>query len=754
MKKNKIIYVLVSSLAITLTASLSSCANGEAKKWAYTKDEMSDFLSMDAIQKDNNDNTITFSADTDVEIFDETIDHDDVIVFNKDKVKEELEKSNKDYADYSVLKKASVDVVDIKNLDDKDGFHITFKNEDNSSNYGMLLFSSVSTIDKFTMVSKFEEKKNDGNKDPQAEFEEKYVSSKGSWEDGGKYTVSIISNIAVSLAGAFSGNPAAFVTGIFGIFSTIVEGCSDKEASIQDVMNQLKETDKKIDELSNKIDKNTQLLQEEIVRTNANVDQANLNVLNLAINDFANNAISPINKFNRNLSDDLKDYYKDFISKEETIKLALRDTKNGYESIPLSEISDESLYNTEISITDFTNAKKFLASNNDIIKNGFIEELAKDIENALSKNTKLPSNVTLDTANQFVRARIIENFTKEYFSSHREKAQEYRNLIIDLAERIAGINGRVNYLNSYLSRLQYMYNFQGEIKSLIRSFCTNLLKILDINNALATLACLYAKYDYEDLKTVYKAARDQIQNFYKVNNEKDDTYSFITQSTLTGAFYQSKYNPTYSNLGNEPSLKVNFETKKIEKNGNAVKTIDDDISKHEGISESNHLRISTRWNLLKNVGDTSTTNDYLHYLSSNKVISSNSIEAAEFLFGMKSIDSSCYRILTNDRNERDLNSTDSSLKLKCVGRGNPDGDYFGLNNEYNYRSQRESSCWSGKMFEAKFIGAESGTSLGKQSIASWARYSESHWYWRNDEYWAFVNNDIYNYYFIIESVQK
>ena len=334
MKKNKIMYLFVSSLAITLTASLSSCANGEAKKWAYTKDEMSDFLSMEAIQKDNNDNTITFSADTDVEIFDETIDPDDVIVFNKDKVKEELEKSNKNYADYSVLKKASVDVVDIKNLDDKDGFHITFKNEDNSSNYGMLLFSSVSTIDKFTMVSKFEEKKNDGNKDPQAEFEEKYVSSQGSWEDGGKYTVSIISNIAVSLAGAFSGNPAAFVTGIFGIFSTIVEGCSDKEATIQDVMNQLKETDKKIDELSNKIDKNTQLLQEEIVRTNANVDQANLNVLNLAINDFANNAISPINKFNRNLSDDLKDYYKDFISKEETIKLALRDTKNGYESIP------------------------------------------------------------------------------------------------------------------------------------------------------------------------------------------------------------------------------------------------------------------------------------------------------------------------------------------------------------------------------------------------------------------------------------
>ena len=752
MKKKKMIYLLVSSLAITLTASLSSCVNSETKKWAYTKDEMSDFIEMEAIQTNNSDNTITFSADTNVEIFDENIDKDDVIVFNKDKVKEELEKSNKEYADYSILKKASVDVVNVHSLDTKDGFDITFKTEDNSANYGMLLYSKVTTIDKFTSVNKYEENKSIQS-DPQAEYEEKYVSQKrATWETGGKIFTSIISGFVISGLGLKTGNPIAISNGLLGIFSTLMETTSDKGTSIKDVMTKLKDIDKKIDDISNKIDRNTQILQDEIVRTNANVDQANLNILNIAINDFATNAIAPINNFNRNLEDEVGNYYKKFISEPQTIKLVLeKNSDDEYTSIPLVEINDIGKYNFQIEISDFTNAKAFLAQNNNIVKDGFVGELQKDIENALNKSSNLSKDITIENYNTFIRSRILENFSKEYFSTHNEKAQEYRNLMIEYAERICGMNGKVNYLNTYLSRLQYMYNFQAEIKPLLRTFCSNLLKILETNGALAIQACTFAEYNYDELSKVFISARDGIQNFYETNKNKDDSYSFVTTSTLTGDLYISKYNVSYTNAGgNHPDLHVKFETYTIGKGENCVISYDSNISNHKGIAEASHLKISTRWNLLKSIGEASSDKDYVHYLTSNNVIASSGTDAADFLRSLRIIDSSCYRILTNDRSERDLNSNDS-ISLTCIAKGGKESSYyFSVGDKYTYRANREADCWSGKTFEGKFINASSGTSFGTQKICSWARYAEDHWYWSTDEFFAFSADSPNNYYFIVE----
>ena len=87
MKKNKTTALLMAILTLSFSGSLASCSNKESEKWAYTKDDMTRFISMSAVQKDNADKTITFSADTDVQIFDEQIDQDDVIAFDVNQVK-------------------------------------------------------------------------------------------------------------------------------------------------------------------------------------------------------------------------------------------------------------------------------------------------------------------------------------------------------------------------------------------------------------------------------------------------------------------------------------------------------------------------------------------------------------------------------------------------------------------------------------------------------------------------------------------
>ena len=140
MKKQKPTLLLVLLMSVSF---LSSCNNNnESSKWNYTKEDMSSFIELNAKLTDNGDHTSTFSSDTDVAIFSDTIDKDDVIVFDLDKAAEEITSQKKEYANYAVLKAASVPVSNIVNLDDKDGFKITFETQENK-NYGMLLHSSV-----------------------------------------------------------------------------------------------------------------------------------------------------------------------------------------------------------------------------------------------------------------------------------------------------------------------------------------------------------------------------------------------------------------------------------------------------------------------------------------------------------------------------------------------------------------------------------------------------------------------------------
>ena len=752
MKKKKIIFLLTSLMC--LNGLPTSCKKGDSNndKWAYTKEDMSAFMELEAKLTDNGDKTATFSSDTDIPFLSEKIDEDDVIVFDSDKVVEELKNQNKDYADYSVLKAAAVPVSNIKNLDDNDGFDITFQNE-NGGNYGMLLHSSVTPNNSYVMVNKYEAKTTTTTQDPQKTFEESYASKGFSWEDGGKFIFEIVTNIGMIVAGGASDNPAAAYSGFVGLISSICNNLTDS-VSLKDVMSQLKETDKKIDELSSNIEKNTTLLADEIVRTGASVDQTNLNTLNITLNDFANNSLTPIANFNRNLADEINNYYRDFVQKEQTIGLNLSKNKNGeYQSMFLGQMDASNAANFSLTISDFTNAKAHLASHNNIAESGFMDELYKDIDQAIAKKTDIPEGCSKENLRKFVASMIYEKFTKDYFSAHKDKAQEYRNLMIDYAQRLMGTNGKTSVLNTYLSRLELIYNFGSEIKDTLRSLSVNLLKNLDFNTARAGQACLFAEITSQELETNYKSCRTAVQKFYTDSTKIEDNYSFIVSAPLTGGFYKASYTPSYSNLGNHPNLKVDFKFEKVEKNDINVSTKEDDVSKHNSITPIQHNRMSTRWTLMRKAGATTSNVDYLHYLVDAGIIDKSSLSAADYLFSLKQMPHSGYRILTSDRAERNLNSSDRSTSLNCVAKGNPDGDYYNVGSNYNYQSSHESDSWFGKTFECNFVDASAGNTIGKQKICTWARYSEGHWYWSNDEHYAFSNNSD-SYFFCVDIVTK
>lgn len=730
---------------------MASCSssNSETKKWSYTKEDMSNFLTINATVDES-----VLKTDTDITLFKEKINNDDIIVYDVDKAVSVMEEKKKDYADYSVLKDASLKVSNVETLADNDGFNVTFEADGSVKTVGMLVHPSVTCSNKYVLVNQAA-KGETSSKDTQGDFEEKYVSSQFSWEDGGKFIFNIVSNIGMLFVGVGSENPGAIFSGISGILGTLSENFTSNGATIQGVMNQLKETDRKINELSTKLEKNTQQLSDEIVRTEALVDQANLNTLNLAINDFATNCLAPINTFNRNLADAASDFYRNYVKSAQTINLALEKGTDGkWRTNSLTSMTDSSKNNFSLTIGDFTNAKANLAKTNSIVEKGFVDELTKDIDAAIAAKKDLPEGIDKSDLSGFVSTMIYEQFMKQYFTANKAKAQEYRNLVIELAQRISGSSGKVSILSSYLARLQCMYNFAKEIKPTFRSLCANLLKVLDTNTARAAEATSFAEYSVTDLEKDYKLARESVQKLYKSVKETKDSYSYITSSELTGGLYQGKYSASYTNPGNKCTLNISYSIEKIDKaNSNVTKT-KDDMSKHNSITSTQHARISTRWNLLRSNELVDSKKDYINYLASSSVLSQSSIDALNTLISLKETDKSCYRILTGGAKERDLNAGDSSLTLSCVAQGNPSSKYYEVGKNYTYLQGNSSASWYGKTYEGTFVDASSGSSLGTGKVASWARYAESHWYWSSDEYWAFTNDSKNNYFFMIDIVSQ
>ncbi len=751
MKLNKIKYLSILTITLSL---LSSCYYSEADRWSYSREDMSNFLNLSAKLDVNDDNSASFNLDSNITLFNQVLTKDDIIVFDIAKAQEKMNEDNKDYADYDVLSAASLNVTSINTLAELDGFDVNFETQ-STSTYGMLIHHSVSASDQYIMVSKYTESTPHFDNDPQSEFEEKYATSGMSWVDGGQFVYQMIANIGGLIVGVATENPAAIANGIFAILGSLTESFCAKGTTIQDVMDQLKETDRKIDELSEKIDRNTQQLADEIVRAEAMVDQTNLNTLNLAINDFATNSLSKINTFNRNLTDEVGFYYRDYVKTNQTINLILTQNEDGeWESTPLGNMPDTPLYTFSLTINEFTNAVKFLKEHNNIVTTGFMDAFEEDIDIAIANKTDLPNKIEYDVLRGFITSMIYEEFAKEYFSNNKDKAQEYRNLMIDYVERIAGLNLKTSVLQTYFNRLKCMYNFASEIKAPLRTMCANILLVMDMNTARASQACLFAEMDDSELQTKFKSTRETVQNFYKSLKETPDTYSFTSSVALTGGFYEAKYDVYYTNPGNHCNLNVNFKFYKEVLNGYYINDIEDDLSKHLSLSATQHSRIVTRWNLLRATGSADLESDYIHYLENVGIISKECMDAADFLMYCHIALRSCYRILTSDRTERDLTLSDTSKWMYCVGQGNPDGDYFTVGNGYGYREKHDEYSWYGRVFEAAFVDASSGGYLGQQDIATWARYAESHWYWIDDEYWAFKTFENTNFFFSVYAVSE
>ena len=112
------------------------------------------------------------------------------------------------------------------------------------------------------------------DKAEQLHFEEEYISGKYSYAEGGKFAVSVITNLGTIAAGVAFDSPTSVVGGIFSLLNTFGDNfAGNKGPTIANVMNKLAEMDGKLDAINEKLDKNYSQLATETIRTQAMVDQ-------------------------------------------------------------------------------------------------------------------------------------------------------------------------------------------------------------------------------------------------------------------------------------------------------------------------------------------------------------------------------------------------------------------------------------------------------------------------------------------------
>lgn len=580
-------------------------------------------------------------------------------------------------------------------------------------------------------------------------FEENYISRGFSYEEGGKFVLSLVSSLGNLAAGFAYDNPIVMVAGFFSLLTSLNDNLNGQSGpTIKDVMDKLNDMDKKLDRLEEKLDKNYTQLSTEIIRTQAKVEEVLLEQQDQAIKTFNTNYTEKIDDFQRDFSDYIEQSFKSYISQGETFEFDIKPEKDEWALVSLMEVAPSNIKNLKFEVTDFPKSKAFLQENFNVVTTGFMDKLSEDIDDKMG-DIDLPKNLTKANVRNMAIANIVEKFTKKYYVENHNKALELRNLAINFAKQINGGSGK-SIVDTYIERMKYMFNFAGEMKEYTYGALANLEHSLDVNTTLAAQACFFAEVNSDEIRTEFLNARAVITNRYKMVKEWSDNLSFLTNTNIGSGFYRAKYNVGYTNISNNPKFNAKFDFSKVTfSSGKPVFTEDNPFS-HSYLTETDHLRIKTRMTLMAQNGF-DVGESYIDYLNKINVIPAKVYNVFLNLKENQWLSDDALRFFTG-LTIREMNDKDTSFSMQCVAKGNEDADYFNVGWKGTYKGGHDNSCWKGQIAETTFIDALTGNAIDGKRVCAYATYSESHWYWHDDEYWAFVDNPVGNYFFILENV--
>ncbi len=727
-RKLTIIFIFIFSLFM-----FAACA--KKNDWNYTKEDLVGSINIEGtINLANESNTITFDSK---DLYKKSPRKKDVYVIDLQKALTELQ-NNGEYLTYDIVKACNVNISSIKNENNI----TTISFDGNEKEYAVIINKNVIKNSKYTFVTAKVPSLGEINTDLLS-FEDNYLTSEFEWDVDFKLAIQIISQIGMIVAGFKYDNPITVAGGFINIVASIATSATSSSLSVADVLSKLDEMDKKLDDISKKIDDNYNLLMTESIKTQAKVDTVLLNQMKEAITSYVTTLQLPIDNYNNDFGDHIDQSYKTLVKTTDSIEVPFRRIGSYWEyAFNYDNTANEKIIIENI---EYSNALRFLSKNNNIVRKGFVDELEKDLLYACSK-MDVPSYITASDLVKMTLAKLVENFTQDYYVQNHQKALEIRNLLTNLTKRIAGIGGFESIVDTYISRLEYMYNFASETKEPLANILSNMLYNLDNNVALALEACIYAEVNSDELEESYKLAREKIQNKYNEIKNRADGYSFITENVWKGDYYNANYEVGYTNLGNHPSFKANFTIYRLQ-DGQIAR---EDIKTKKIIADTDMQKIKFRMGLLQQLGlDDSET--FIEYLNKCNVVSNNAVNEYKRTVANEEATEHDYKILS-DISVRGLNNGDTGMDMVCAAKGNNHSVCYDIGKKYKYRGKNADANWGGQMLSAVFIDGKNGQKMKEENVCAYATFYESHWYWLDDEIFAFINDPVGSYFFILENI--
>ena len=734
-------FLLLTSLTII---TLISCGKGK-DKWDYSKAEAGKFqkLAVNLVET-NNEDELEMKVEAETPIFNSKINKSNVLVFNFSKLADVV-----GYIKYSDVKK---NLVKVNSIDiDKDQKSATLKfNSDYNDSYGIIINKNSLSIDTYACGVAYVV---DANDKIITDYEDNLIKNKGGWSTASQM-INITNYITQMVLGFVLEQPLAYTGGLFALVNTLGGSFLSSGATLDQVSKQISVIDAKIDAISNQIDANQKQILDEFVRTQAMIDEVKVQLYNQNITAFKTDYEKPIDDYLLFYKDACEQALKNYLKESRTLSLYYGETE--YSSKDLLFITEQDVTGAEkldISIPNFNNSIAYLEKNKNIVGEGLPAEMYKDISNALTGVT-LPQGRNKETVIEDVYKTLMDNLNNEVLSKedstlHRDVLQFIANFKA-YANTIAG-SGIESVISSYVSRLEYIYNFSGEIKSVVRDLLAAFKLNLDYYVSLAQNACIAQGISQtREIYEAYSAAADYIKNAYENVLAMPDKYSYCIKNTINSDLYNTKCEVSYTNLGNNPDFHASFKLyKNLDFDGGTLVYDTADVNELQFVNYQQVKAISTRYTLLKGLGLTKS-GDFLAYLNSTSIVDNHDYNIMDSIFNSGRSMERNANILTSYA-IRDLRDSDS-LKMECRCYGNRNSYYFTVGYTYKYRySDKNASAqyWSGKMAYGDYVDSKTGNSISDNKICAYARYSESHWNWFDDEHFGFVDDFFGSYAYIL-----
>ena len=336
---NKFAITLISMATVTLC---SGCSNSIPSKWKYDKNDAKNFAVYNAKLKNRDDKT-SYELDVDANTFKNTLNKDSIVFFNKSELDEN---TTENYYSYKEISKYKVNYDSFEVNDDGSGFKVTFDG-DKAISYGALINKNDVESGNFVFTYTIPFALDSDQDRIQTEFEEKLISVTPGWNDV-KTFINIAGYITQMFIGGLTLVPTAFASGLFGYISALGDAFfGGDEPTVQDVLNKLETMDKKLDDISNKIDQNQREIMNEMVAVEAGIDQVLLNQYKADITEFQTEYVLPIENYLAIYKDGTENLY---------VMDQVRDNKNIDEII--NNLRDKNMQNIHI-INNFTKIKQY-----------------------------------------------------------------------------------------------------------------------------------------------------------------------------------------------------------------------------------------------------------------------------------------------------------------------------------------------------------------------------------------------------------